>query len=107
MYASNHIHYLSELKMTNVTNLLNDTYWDPAYHIRICIVTYVGSTIQFDQVRLINTVVKLGFFQKLPPYTPAGFDLTTHKPAGGDDSTYQGQLSYLGIRCLGYVYDVL
>jgi hypothetical protein len=27
------------------------------------------------------------FYLKLPPYTLAGFDLTTHNSAGGDDTT--------------------
>jgi hypothetical protein len=27
------------------------------------------------------------FVKKLPPYTPVGFDLTTHNSTGGDDST--------------------
>jgi hypothetical protein len=27
------------------------------------------------------------FVKKLPPYTPVGFDLTTHNSTGGHDST--------------------
>jgi hypothetical protein len=47
----------------------------------------------FEVIRIFITIVVVirilisVFVNKLPPYTPAGFDFTTHNPAGRDDTT--------------------
>jgi hypothetical protein len=52
--------------------------------------------INFDIIQI--SVARSGFqnnsfflFRRLPPYTLAGFDLTTHNSAGGDEMTPTGQ----------------
>jgi hypothetical protein len=79
-----------------VSGYVNDWHGIPKY-------LDLENKVKFSQNFLI--------FFKLPPYTPAGFYLTTHNSAGGDDATRprrkgQNLLIFL-LLCLKEVSDLL